>query len=192
MGSIEHLGYQVDYKLLQEQDPANIEMMIDEIYETLTVKSRDMDPGRLLHELYDMWCQSFRFLTLDSEEDIASKLPKDANEVIVRSLACIDSFAMMYTILSKHYKLERLTMVPEKMAHLSKCHEIVQRMHLVCRGFACLSQATTMGSFSSSIEKVAHEYSLKLPFLVGMELPIDYNVPGRNHLGVYSPLTEPY
>jgi hypothetical protein len=119
-------------------------------------------------------------------------LPKDANEVIVRSLACIDSFAMMYTVLAKHYKLERVFATPEKQDVLRQCQEIITRMHLVCRGFACLSQATQLGLGQASVERVAHEYSLKLPFLVGMELPIDFNIPGRNALGVYSPLTEPY
>jgi hypothetical protein len=76
---------------------------------------------------------------------------------------------------------------------LRKCHELVGRMHLVCRAFACFAQATTLGYDAQvSLEKVAHEYSVRMPFLIGLDLPIDYNVPGRHLMGVYNPITEPY
>jgi hypothetical protein len=39
---------------------------------------------------------------------------------------------------------------------------------------------------------VAHEYSIYAPFLVGIELPLDFNMPGRDPLGSYNSLREPY
>jgi len=66
-------------------------------------------------------------------------------------------------------------------------------MHLVCRGFACFAQATTLGFEGNvSIERAAHDYSLKLPFLVGIELPIDFNEEKRDLFGRFDPLRNPY
>jgi hypothetical protein len=80
---------------------------------------------------------------------------------------------------------------PEKLLFLRKCNEIVARMHLMCRAFACLAQVTTMGfEPSTSVERVAHEYGMYLPFLNGIELPIDFNVPGRARMGYYDPIRE--
>lgn len=82
---------------------------------------------------------------------------------------------------------------PEKQMILRRCHELVARMHLICRAFCCLAQATTIGFDSTvSVERVAHEYSMRVPFLTGLELPIDYNVPGRQSMGTYDPVRESY
>jgi hypothetical protein len=99
---------------------------------------------------------------------------------MARSIACMDTYKAVYTKLYGMYEARRMHTQAEKMFVLRKCDEIVKRMHLLCRGFACLAQVTTVGYDSSvSVERVAHDYAMVLPFLTGMELPIDYNVPGR-------------
>ncbi len=40
------------------------------------------------------------------------------------------------------------------------------------------------------MERVAHEYGMYLPFLNGLDLPIDFNVPGRARMGYYDPVRE--
>lgn len=120
-------------------------------------------------------------------------LPRDPRETIIRSLACVDCFKIIYTELAKHYKITRVFDHPEKQLTLRKCQELVMRMHILARGFACLCQSTTLGfDANMSIERVAHEYSLRLPYLNGLELPIDFNVPGRDPFGSFDPLHEPY
>lgn len=43
-----------------------------------------------------------------------------------------------------------------------------------------------------SVERYAHTFSMMMPSLTGLELPIDYNVPGRQIMGHYDPIKEPY
>jgi hypothetical protein len=118
--------------------------------------------------------------------------PRTPDEVIARSVTCIDAYKIIYTILFHHYQTLRIQNQSDKVAILRKCNEIAARMHVLSRAFACLAQVATIGFEPTvSIERVAHDYGIFLPFLTGMDLPIDYNIPGRQARGVYDPRTQP-
>ena len=115
--SVEHLGYHVDFEPIFSQSTQTLENIVQVIYDTLTRRARITDPVSLLHELYDMWSQSFRFLeTPDGERLDASmaSLPRTVNETIARSLACIDCYKIVFTVLSHRYKQERVIESGEK------------------------------------------------------------------------------
>jgi hypothetical protein len=103
----------------------------------LTKRSRSAEPTQFLHEAYDIWCQTFNCV-LPYGQEMSPELPSNPREVIARSLACVDCFKIIYTELCKHYKHARVFQDAEKQQMLRNCQEVIMRLNVLARGFACL------------------------------------------------------
>jgi hypothetical protein len=174
-----------------EMSIEELEEVVTVVYEFLTVDCRTKDITQILHGLYDTWTSSFLCYSGSEMMSHQTVFPNSPGEVIARSLVCIDTYKNIYTKLFELYESRRIHTQADKMQVLRKCNEVIARMHLVCRGFACLAQVTTVGfEPNMSVERVAHDYGMMLPFLNGLDLPIDYNVPGRQSRGTYDSKTD--
>ncbi len=89
---IQRIGFKIDLSRLLEMSAPDLEAIVWSVYSFLTVECKNLSPVALLHQLYDVWMQSFLMLSAESEQAQQLPFPKTPNEVIARCLACIDSY----------------------------------------------------------------------------------------------------
>ena len=133
------LGYTVDLSFLMDQTEESLEALVGYVHASMTSTCRTASPKEMLHELYDIWCRAFLETSGASEDHDELAFPQTPQEIIARCLACVDSYKMIYTRLYEYYNRGGKLNQHDKKAILNQCHELVQRMHLVCRGFACFA-----------------------------------------------------
>jgi hypothetical protein len=99
---VSKLGFQIDLTYILDQTEQTLEHIVNTVFEAITTRCRSQDPKSMIHELYDIWCNCFFFVS-DSGERVDQSFPKSPNEIIARSIACIDGYKLIYTRLYQFY-----------------------------------------------------------------------------------------